>query len=132
MAERMKNFLLDTNIFIYHMYNHSEVNSFFSTQSLLYSSLKYSFISRIELLSYPKLNRNQSDRIIKMLNSFQKVWTNNEIEDLTIKIRKSKKLKIPDAIIAASAIYTDSVLVSRNTNDFKSINDLKIINPFKL
>ena len=67
-----------------------------------------------------------------MLNSFQKVWTNNEIEDLTIKIRKSKKLKIPDAIIAASAIYTDSVLVSRNTNDFKSINDLKIINPFKL
>jgi len=128
----MKNFLLDTNIFIYHMYNHSEVNSFFSTQSLLYSSLKYSFISRIELLSYPKLNRNQSDRIIKMLNSFQKVWTNNEIEDLTIKIRKSKKLKIPDAIIAASAIYTDSVLVSRNTNDFKSINDLKIINPFKL
>jgi len=39
---------------------------------------------------------------------------------------------LPDAIIAATALCNDLAIVSRNTDDFKKIKELKIINPFEL
>ena len=49
-----------------------------------------------------------------------------------LEIRKKYKIKLPDAIIAATAVEKDLVLVTRNTNDFK-LKGLKIniTNPFK-
>ena len=45
----------------------------------------------------------------------------------TAEIRKAHKLKLPDAIIAATAIVYDLTLISRNVSDFKNINGLKIM-----
>ena len=45
----------------------------------------------------------------------------------TAEIRKAHKLKLPDAIIAATAIVYDLTLISRNVPDFKNINGLKIM-----
>lgn len=51
----------------------------------------------------------------------------------TIQIRKqNSKLKLPDAIIAATAITKNLILITRNTEDFKNITELKTINPFEL
>lgn len=47
----------------------------------------------------------------------------------TIEIRKNHKIKLPDAIIAATALVHRLTLVSRNTNDFKNIPGLKVVNP---
>ena len=51
----------------------------------------------------------------------------NDIADKTIDIRKSRKIKLPDAIIAATAIIHDLTLVS-NDKGFKGIPNLKYIN----
>lgn len=48
----------------------------------------------------------------------------------TIAIRKSRKIKLPDAIIAATALAHDCTLVTRNVSDFSSIEGLKVHNPF--
>ena len=56
---------------------------------------------------------------------------NDRIEEITIEIRKQKRIKIPDSIIASSAIYTNSILVTRNTKDFDGIKNLKLFNPFE-
>ncbi len=40
------------------------------------------------------------------------------------------KIKLIDATVAATAIINSLSLVTRNTNDFKGISELKIINPF--
>ena len=48
------------------------------------------------------------------------------------KIRKKYKTKLPDAIIAATALVYNLVLISRNIPDFKNINGLKVINPHNL
>jgi len=47
----------------------------------------------------------------------------------TIEIRKESKIKLPDAIIAATALVHQLPLVSRNTGDFKNVPGLVIINP---
>jgi hypothetical protein len=43
----------------------------------------------------------------------------NDILEQTIQIRKTNKIKIPDAIIAASAIIHNLTVVTRNLDDLK-------------
>lgn len=42
------------------------------------------------------------------------------------------KTKLPDAIIAATALVYDLILITRNTADFKSIDGLKVVDPHSL
>lgn len=49
-----------------------------------------------------------------------------------VNLRKSKKIKTPDAIIAATALAHNFTIISRNTSDFKHIQGLKVIDPYKL
>jgi len=49
-----------------------------------------------------------------------------------VNIRREKKIKTPDAIIAAVAIANDFMLISNNDKDFKEIKGLKYINPYKM
>jgi predicted nucleic acid-binding protein len=52
--------------------------------------------------------------------------------DASILIRKKHKTKLPDAIIAATALVYDLTLITRNTSDFKCIAELKTIDPHSL
>lgn len=71
----------------------------------------------------------------KMLCIFLKyanvITLTDEIADLTIKIRRSSKIKLPDAVIAATSLNDDLILVTRNDKDFRNVQDLEIYNPFK-
>ena len=49
-----------------------------------------------------------------------------------IAIRKSRKIDLPDAIIAATAIVNDYILITHNTKDFENIQNIKILNSFDL
>jgi len=51
------------------------------------------------------------------------------IVDKTIEIRKETKVKLPDAIIAATCLVSDLILITHNVNDFKNIPDLIILDP---
>jgi len=53
----------------------------------------------------------------------------DEIVDQVISLKRKRNMKLPDAIIAATAIKYQLVLVTRNEKDFKDI-DLEIYNPF--
>jgi predicted nucleic acid-binding protein len=57
---------------------------------------------------------------------------NKEIIQICINLRKSKVIKLPDAIIAATALVSNLTLTTRNLSDFKNIPGLKIINPWEL
>jgi len=88
--------------------------------------LLVSFITQIELLSWPTITSKDEST----LNSFlQECFINNITEDikrLTIEIRKNYKLKIPDAIIAATALSKNLSLFS--TDDiFKRVKELNFI-----
>jgi predicted nucleic acid-binding protein len=50
----------------------------------------------------------------------------------TITLRKQQKIKLPDAIIAATALVHHLTLVTRNLEDFKSIPGLTMVDPVEL
>lgn len=41
------------------------------------------------------------------------------------------KIKLPDAIIAATALANNKILVTRNVDDFMKVKSLEIFNPFE-
>jgi predicted nucleic acid-binding protein len=47
-------------------------------------------------------------------------------------LRQQHKIKLPDAIIAATAMAEGLTLITRNSDDFKNINSLKLLNPWEL
>lgn len=49
-----------------------------------------------------------------------------------VAIRKGKKLKTPDSIIAATALAYGYTLITNNEKDFVHIENLNIINPYKI
>ena len=53
-----------------------------------------------------------------------------DIKDQTAEIRKHYNLKLPDAIIAATAIVNKLTLITRNTKDFDRLSRLKVSNPY--
>lgn len=50
----------------------------------------------------------------------------------TIELRKTIKIKLPDAIIAATALCNDLILLSDNDSDFGKVPHLRYVNPRKL
>ena len=46
--------------------------------------------------------------------------------------RKHKKLKLGDAIIAATALVNSLIIISRNRKDFDNIEGLECIDPYSL
>jgi predicted nucleic acid-binding protein len=48
----------------------------------------------------------------------------------TLRLRQQSRIRLPDALIAATALYFGLPLVTRNTQDFRAIEGLIILNPF--
>jgi len=87
-----------------------------------------SIINRIELLSY-----NGTPAEMQVLTDFIEASNVQLLTEpvvlKTIEIRQQVKIKLPDAIIAATALAHQLTLVSRNTDDFKNVPGLTVVNP---
>ncbi len=60
----------------------------------------------------------EEDAIRRFLNSFRQINIDPNIAELAVVIRRTYKMRLPDAIIWASAKKEDTILVSRNHKDF--------------
>lgn len=91
-----------------------------------------SVISRIELYAYSKLTEQDKESLDIMTAQASVLNINDDIIEKTIEIRKTYKTKLPDAIIASTAMVYGFTLISRNLNDFKNISGLEVVNPHDL
>ncbi|GAC1467441.1 MAG: type II toxin-antitoxin system VapC family toxin [Chamaesiphon sp.] len=123
-------YLYDTNIFIYYLADEPTVNSLFTEDFLNLHDVLVSPIVRIELLSFSSLSEEEEQSIEDLLSQFSSVPLSREIEDQTLQLKRRYKIKLPDAIIAATALHQDAFLVIRSVSDFQGIAGLKIENPF--
>jgi predicted nucleic acid-binding protein len=87
-----------------------------------------SIINKIELLGYQSVTQEVRDLVSASLI----IGLTDEIVNETIQIRKEYKIKLPDAVIAATAITLDLTLLSRNTSDFGKIRGLDLLDLFKM
>jgi hypothetical protein len=88
-------------------------------------------ISKIELLGWRKYTLEQYQVALQFIQHANIIYLDNEITEQTVSIKQTYPLKLPDAVIAATALFYGWMLVTRNTKDFESITCLKIYNPFK-
>lgn len=71
-----------------------------------------SIITKLEVLGWPDITRMEENRINGFLSKLTVLPIDGEVETMTIKIRRGTRLKLPDAIIAATAVVIGAELVS--------------------
>lgn len=124
----MKHYLLDTNILIYYFNGNMERAVKDKVSTLIRESFQISIISKREFLGFP-FNLQERQKAEQFVECATIRSLSDEIVQHVIDIRKGKSSKLPDAIIAATAMQYSAILVTRNTKDFKALT-LETYNPF--
>ena len=92
-------------------------------------SPEISIITNIELFATKNISQEEYELLEKFVAFSVKHDVNKDLIDTTIMIRYTYKIKLPDAIIAATALFYNLTLISRNSKDFDGIDGLEFINP---
>ena len=121
-------YLFDSNVFIFQLNGGLGDTG----QALLRTGLleggAYSVISRIEVLGYPQSSAELA-LAEELFDGLNPIAVDDAVIAQTIRLRQMRKIKIPDAIIAASALIQGLPLVTNNVSDFQWIEGLGLIDP---
>jgi len=102
---------LDTNILIYLLKGNPEI-----TELLNGKHFFISFITEIELLSFPVQTTQEASKIQSLLAECHLIDIYPDIKQLAVEIRKQYKLKLPDAIVCATSIYANLPILTADKN----------------
>lgn len=118
--------LVDTNILIYLSKRKLELETITSPDI----RLSISVITYMEVLGYKFENNIEKKTIEHLIVQFPVIGLTPEIVEKVISIRQQHKIKLPDAIILATALISKMDLITANVTDFINIEPgLKIYNP---
>ena len=124
-----KEYLIDTNSVIDYLDNKLPAKA---NELIEGNASRISVITRIELLSWPGATYSQTKILLNFIDESEVFHLEEQVILKTIEIRKKYKVKLPDAIIAATALINHFSLVTRNKNDFDIIEQLEVINPHSM
>ena len=114
-------FLLDTNAVLY-VLNGDETLSDFLFEKKLYISV----ITEIELLSYKYLTAKEKQQIKDFIKEFVTINISDKVKHLTIELKRRSNMKLPDSIIAGTAMALQIPFVTSD-KQFRTIGDLNLI-----
>ncbi|MDQ3767274.1 MAG: type II toxin-antitoxin system VapC family toxin [Actinomycetota bacterium] len=112
----MAKVVLDTDVLIDHLGGKSSLSAVFSGSS-------YSVVSRAELYSWTQADEAIIDRL---LEQFEEVPVNRVVAEEAGRIRRESGLRLPDALIAATALHAKRPLFTRNLRDFRKVKRLRL------
>lgn len=125
-------YLWDTNTAIYYLQKQFPPDAEKFMDSLLQNGQPaISTITEIELLCWKTATEKDIIVLLNFINDALVIELEQAIKLKTAEIRKANRIKLPDAIIAATALVYDLELITRNINDFKNISGIKLINPWE-
>ncbi|MFN8300937.1 MAG: type II toxin-antitoxin system VapC family toxin [Saprospiraceae bacterium] len=113
--------LLDTNIALYLLGGDRVLAAMLDQQEVYISA-----ITEMELLGYPGITPQEQERIKSFLNDCLLIDINADIKEKAIAIRQRHNLKLPDAIIAATALHLNLALLSAD-GVFSRIDELNFV-----
>lgn len=122
-----KGYLTDTNAAIDYLRNLLPSGS---ATLIDQNEINLSVVTQIELLAWPKATDEQIKQLQYFIDASNVINLDPLIVAHTITIRRQHRIKLPDAIIAATSIVNELTLITRNVADFDSIAALHIINPW--
>jgi hypothetical protein len=124
-----KRFLIDTNVAIEYIGEVLKEDVLSGLDHIINSGYFISVINKIELLGFHNLSELEDEKFYEFVKNAQIFDLDEMIVDKTIEIRRIFKIKLPDAIIAATALIHQLTLLTKNTKDFEKISGLKFQNP---
>ena len=127
-----KRYLLDSNTVIDYIAGLHPKNTVKWLNQLIDEEINVSIITKIEVLSFDPDKDDNYPILVEFFEASNIFELTDNIVNKTIQIRQKQKIKLPDAIIASTALVNGLVLVSRNTKDFTNISDLEVVNPYDI
>ena len=125
-----KKYLLDSNVIIGYLAGKIPQDGMKIVSEMVDQIPNISVISQIEVLRFNDIPENEAT-LERFINASVIFPLSGNVVKRTIELCKQNKIKLPDVIIAATALTEGFTLVTRNTNDFKKIPKLDILNPFE-
>ena len=114
-------YFLDTNIILYLLRGDKDIASLLKQKDLYVS-----FITEMELLSFPKLSEAEMKMIQALLADVFILEFNSEIKKKAISLRSKYKITLPDSIILASSLFLNLPIISAD-KAFQKIKEIDFI-----
>lgn len=111
----MADILVDTDVFIDHLRGSAEL-------SPGRSRLHYSVVTRAELFA----GNSATDLVSQLLAPFRELAVDRPVAERAGRVVREFQLRMPDALIAATALENRLSLATRNRKDFERVRGLRI------
>ena len=113
-------FLADTNAIIYLLSGNECMKPYLNAR------LSISVISFIEVLSYSALTEDDEKHIRDFMALCDLLTIDHSVREQTIRLRRQYRIKLPDAIIAATSICNNIPLITADVG-FERVNELQVV-----
>ncbi len=113
--------LIDTNIALYLLGGDQTLAEVLDGRDIYIS-----FVTELELLGFPGISDSDLPKLGDFISDCIVVELNQSIKRLTVELKRRKKIKLPDAIIAASSIYMNLPLLSAD-KVFEKVEELQFV-----
>lgn len=127
----MERYLIDTNVISDYFSASFPISGLLFMDSVINAVPNLSVITQIELLCW-KTDVQKEQLVKDFITDSEVLGITPDVVKQCVNIRRHKKIKTPDAIIAATAIANNYMLLSNNDKDFKGIKGLKYLNPYTI
>lgn len=111
------NAIFDSDILINYSKEEINLDNYFNN----YEKIFISVITYMEIFGYEFKNKNEEILLNKIMEKIDTININEDIISKVIEVRKNFKVKLPDAIIFATATYLNADLITINEDDFRKL-----------
>lgn len=126
----MSDYLVDTNILIHVLAGDLPAGARAAVERIISADFSVSVITRIEFLGWRGHTVEGYEAARTLVECARQHLLTAPVADRAISLRRSCGISLPDAVIAATALESDSILVTRNVRDFRGIDGLQVLDPF--
>ncbi len=112
----MTRLLLDSDVFVDHLRGRRRI-------SMGADDIHYSSITRAELFAG---RSSEEPRVRRLLEPFSELAVDRAVAERAGRLRRSATIRLPDALIAATALEHRLLLVTRNTKNFVGVRGLRL------
>lgn len=113
--------LLDTNIVLYLLSGDEDLSTLLHNRKLYVS-----FVTQLELLGYQGITEKEQSIVRRFLEDCIIIDINNQIKEEVIRLKQSRKIKLPDSIILATSKYLSIPVISADS-DFSKAEEVNVI-----
>lgn len=117
-AGTVADLLIDTDVFVDHLRGAAEIRS-------ARNRLHYSVITRAELFA----GNTATNLAARLLAPFRELPVDRDVAERAGRVAREFGLRLPDAIIAATALEHGLSLSTRNVKDFDRVRGLRLRSP---